>query len=337
MMRGVIIFLLAVGLGALTVSGQDGNAQNDLRRRIRALTEELRRRADTTKPARNETGRPVMRIYDIGDLLMRLPYETGEIVDLIPSKFSPPAEEEIEEPASPFEIDWMIEMIRQLIEPQTWDTIEYADMQPKAGRLFVNNIPRVHRKIDAFLGSLRAIADRQLRVEVYAVPVDGKDAALLAKRTRELTGAEADRLLARPSMGTAEIVCRSDQNLVQRIGRKVSYLGDYDVEIAQEATIGDPIRRSAFSGMSVELLALLDDGAKGARLDIQLNRTQVREPMRRVDTEHGPLELPELALTRVRSTMWVPLGQFVILGGATAGDKPCLFVGRVTRVGGKKR
>jgi len=77
MMRGVIIFLLAVGLGALTVSGQDGNAENDLRRRVRALTEELRRRADTSTPARNEAGRPVMRIYDIGDLPMRLPHETG--------------------------------------------------------------------------------------------------------------------------------------------------------------------------------------------------------------------------------------------------------------------
>jgi len=337
MIRDTLIFLFAVGLGALTVSGQDNGGEADLKRRIRALTEELRQRADAGKPKADAPGRPVMRIYEVGDLIMRYPHMQGDMVDLFPSKFNPPEQAELDEPNSPFEVDWMIEIIRQLIEPATWDTIEYADIQPKTGRLFINTIPRVHKKIEAFLGTLRTLADRQLRVELFAVPVDEKDAAIFASRTRELSSQEAERLLSRPSMGALELVCRSNLTLAQRVGRNVGYLQDYDVEIAQEATIGDPISRHAFSGMAVELRAMLDEGGKGVRLDLQLDRTLVREPIRRVDTEHGPLELPELALTRLRTTTWIPLGRVVILGGSTAGKKPCLFLGRVTHIGGKKR
>ena len=50
MIRATIIFLLAIALGALTVSGQERDGRNggeaELRRRIRLLTEDLKRRAD---------------------------------------------------------------------------------------------------------------------------------------------------------------------------------------------------------------------------------------------------------------------------------------------------
>jgi len=337
MIRSVFIFLVAVGLGALTVSGQDEDAAADLKRRIRALTDELRQRSDASLPKIDESARPVMRIYDIGDLVMNYPNSGGDPVDLTPSKFQFPEQAELEEPQSPFEVDWIIEMLRQLVEPAAWDSVEYADVQPRLGRLFVNNIPRVHKKIDAFMKTLRKLADRQLRVQIYAVPVDEKDAALLASATRTLPADAAERLLSRPSMGSTELVCRSNQQLSQRVGRRVGYLGDYDVEIAQEATIGDPISKSAFSGMAVDVRAMLDEGGKGARLDIELSRTHVSEPVRRVDTEHGPLELPELALTRLRTSAWVPLDRVVILGGSTAGTNPCLFLARVTRMGTKTK
>ena len=216
----------------------------------------------------------------------------------------------------------MIEMIRQLVDPATWDSVEYADIQPKMGRLFINNIPRVHKKIDAFLGTLRTLADRQLRVELYAVPVEANDAAFLASRTRELAPADAKRLLDRSSMGSVELVCRSNQLLAQRVGERVGYLGDYEVEIAQEATIGDPVSRHAFSGMAVELRAMLDEGGNGARLDLQLARTHVKDPIRRADTEHGPLELPEQQLTRLRTSAWVPLDRFRHPGRVDGGRKP---------------
>ncbi|MHC4953865.1 MAG: hypothetical protein ACYTGZ_08240 [Planctomycetota bacterium] len=332
MIRGAVIFFLALALGALTVVGQDGNAEADLRRRIRALTEELKRRADTRVGGKAAVLRPVSRIYEIGDLLMYTSDRVGEAVDLMPSKFKATEQPE-HEPRSPFAIDWMIDAIRQVIEPESWETIEGADIQPRSGRLFVHTIPRVHTKVAALLGTLRGIADRQLRVEFFAVPMEAGDASLVSNRPRELTKEEAARLLNRELLGSVETVCQSSQHLSQRVGRRLGYLQDYEVEIAQEAHIGDPNRWEVFSGMAVELRAMLDESGSGARLDVQIDRTKVQEPVRRVDTEHGPLELPVLSLTRVRTSAWLPLGKISIIGGSTAGEKPCLFLGRVSRIG----
>lgn len=330
--RGTIIFLLAIALGALTVSGQDAGRDADLRRRIRALSEELKQRADGRAEQRGAAARPVLRIHEVGDLLTIQTVGVGELVDLIPSRYQPAAAREFE-PSAPFSVDFLIELMRQVIEPESWEEIEGAEVQPRNGRLFVNQIPRVQRKIAALLDSLRVAADRQLRVRFVAVPVNAADLALLDARPRELSSAEAEQLLAREPLGVAETVCRSGQRLSERIGRRISYLQDYDVEIAQEATIGDPIRMEAFSGMAVELQPLLDDGGGGVRLDFQVTRTELAEPIRRVDTEHGPLELPVLAMTRVQGAAWVPLGKTSIVGGSTSGANPCLFLVTVHRMG----
>ena len=333
-MRGTVIFLLAIALGALTVSGQDGGNADDLRRRIRELSDELKRRADERSTRKGEQGRVVLRVHEIGDLLTVRSARRGGMVDLVPSRFASVQREE-PEPNAIFELDAIIELIRSVVEPPTWDEIENVDIQPRHGALFINQIPRVQRKVAALLDQLRAFTQRQMRVRFVAVPVEKGDLAMLDAAPRELDAAQATQLLAREPLGVAEIVCDSGQRLSQRIGRRVSYLQDYDVEIAQEATIGDPIRREGFSGLAVELEAMLDDGGNGARLDFEVVRTHLASPIRRVDTEHGPLELPVLELSRLMSSAWVPLGKPCVVGGSTGGADPCLFVVTVTRMGAK--
>ena len=333
MMRATIIFCLAIALGALTVSGQGAGEENDLKRRIRALSEELKQRADARAPKPGAVGRPVLRFHEIGDLVMAHWASAGDSVNLLPSNYKAPEQPELAEPHVPFPEDVLIELIRQTIEPATWEEIEGVDIQASLNRLIVKQIPRVQRKIDALLTALRTAADRQMRVRFVAVPVTAADQALLDRRTRELSAAEAKELLSREPLGVSETICRSALRLSERVGRRVSYLQDYDVEIAQEATIGDPIRHEAFSGMAVELIALLDEAGNGARIDFDLARTALAEPIRRVDTEHGPLELPDLEMTRVQGAMWVPLGKTSIVGGSTSGAKPCLFLVTVDRIG----
>ena len=330
-MRTSVVFLLALGLGALTVSGQE-NEGDELRRRIRQLTEELKKRADQGAPE-DRIGSPVAAVYDVSDLSMRVPQAARWIdVNLVPSKYQPVAWEEYE-PESAFEVDAIVDLMRTVVDRETWDTVEGAEVDVRVDRLFVRNIPRVHRKIPAFLKALRRVADRQVRVEIVAVEATEADAALVLNRPRELTEEEEKRLLERDALASVTLHARSGQAVRQRVGREVSYLQDYDVEIAQEATIGDPIRGGVAEGCSVWMRACLDDAANGARLDLEINRTAVSRPIRKVETEHGPLDLPVLGLTRVYTSVWVPLDRTVVLGGSTAGASPCLFLVRAQRFG----
>ncbi|MEM8884573.1 MAG: hypothetical protein AAGD14_10920 [Planctomycetota bacterium] len=330
MIRATAVFLAAVLLATVTVSGQEGEAEK-LRERIRALTELLEQRADAEVDPAREAKKPRLRVYDVADLCKVTYGAQPEAVYLVPSKFTPPEQSEPAWTVRGFEIDALIDMVRSTIEPASWETIEGAEIQVKTGRLFIYTIDRVHKKIERFLKRLRGVADRRLTVEITAVPVTEADWTLLGNRPRELTDAEAKAMTSRKALGRARIQGQSGMTLTQRFGRKVSYLMDYDVEIAQEASIGDPIRRSAFDGTIVNLMPMLDESANGVRLDVQLYRSHIPKPIRRVDTEHGPLELPTMELTKVQSSAWYPLGKTCIVGGGLAGDTPCVFLVKVTR------
>ena len=328
MMRAAVIFCLAIALGAITVSGQGVGEENDLKARIRALSEALKQRADARAP----DGRPVLQFHELGDLVMRLPESSVDSVNLLQSRYQPPEADMWLEPHSAFDFDYLMEIIRTTIEPATWEEIEGAEIKPLMNRLLITQIPRVQRKIAALLNRLRTATDRRMRVRFVAVVLTAADQALLDRRARELSADEAKELLSREPLGVAETICYSGVGLGQRVGRRVSYLQDYDVKIAQEASIGDPNRHEAFCGMTVELRAMLDEGGDGARINFELTRSNLAEPIRRVDTEHGPLELPDLALTLVKGAMWVPLGKTSIVGGSTSGLNPCLFLVTVDRI-----
>ena len=61
-------------------------------------------------------------------------------------------------------------------------------------------------------------------------------------------------------------------------------------------------------------------------LHLRVERTEVETPIRRVDTEHGPLQLPALDVSRVGTTLWAPYGRPVVAGGCTIGNRACVFL-----------
>ena len=150
MIRRTILFSLALGLGALTVRGQGTDDEADLRRRIRALSDELQQRADRPRAGNKPDARAEVRMHDVGDLIMRRPESAGGMVDLLPSKFAIP-KVDANEPSSFLEIDSLIEIVKQTIEPESWETVENADIQYVRNALVVTNVPRVHKKIVALL------------------------------------------------------------------------------------------------------------------------------------------------------------------------------------------
>ena len=169
-------------------------------------------------------------------------------------------------------------------------------------------------------------AYRHVVVDVIAVPVNSETAALLAQRPRELSPAEAQAVAALAPLGTARMTCFDGQQSVHRSGTTVGYLHDYDVEIARDSAIGDPIRAEVFSGCTAQVRACIDAGASGVVLHCQLEYTNVLRPMRKMDTEHGQVDLPVMEVTRVNTSLWAPLNRMVVIGGTTRGSRPCVFV-----------
>lgn len=324
-MRKVVLFLLALGAGALTVVGQDKTDDNaELKRAIRKLDAALRER--TREQRAPQDNFIVTRLYDVADLAFNHHSLRLEPANLMPSKYQPPEQGEEEEPSRPFDADIMMDLIRQTVEPETWDSVEGASIEVKNNSLFITNVARVHAGIARLLAQLREASAPRVVVDVVALPVTEKTAALLAQRPRELSETEAEALAGVVPLGTARVHCFNGQMSAQASGKRRSYLQDYDVEIASNSSIGDPITIQVFEGCQAEIRACLDEGAQGVVLHCRLERNEILEPMRRLDTEHGPVDLPAMRLTRVATTLWAPLGRTVVAGGATGGDNPCVFL-----------
>lgn len=327
-MRHIWIFLLALGLGALTVSGQDDD-DAALREKIEQVTAELEKRAEARKAPVAQ--RVVLETYDVADLCSPVRDEVMAATNLRPSRYEPPdAEEEGE--ARPYEIDMIIELVRQTVAPSTWDTIEGADMMPKGSRLLVATIPDVHARIAALLKRLRAYLDAQIAVDIVAVPVATHE---LGGFPRELSDALARDLLAMPPLGSVRVVCFDGQQVVQRAGAVRTYLADYDVSVSEGAAIGDPVRAEVFSGCAVEVRSMLDRGGQGVVLHLRAERTRVHDPVRQVRTTHGALDLPTLDLTRLETALWAPLGRTIVAGGGTIGNDSCVFLVTAKKVTAK--
>jgi len=331
-MRTILVFLMAFGLSSLTVIGQDapdGNAE--LKQRIDRLTAELDRRMKRREAA--DVGkRAVLQSYDISDLCSPVQDTMTRPTNVVPTGLELPELAEFE-PRSTYEVDTIIELVRSIVAPASWDVVEGADIQPKGTRIFVSNLPRVHKLIPQLLEHLREYLSAQVAIEIVAVPVSAATATLFQERPRELTKEEAEGLLAVAPLGYARLVCFDGQQVVQKNGTLEGYIADYALKIAEGASIAQPVRARVFSGCAAEVRACLDRAGKGAVLHCRVELTDVEKPIRKIDTTHGPLDLPAMRLTRLHTSLWVPLDRAVVLGAGTHGAQTCAFVAKVRRVG----
>jgi len=328
-MRLLAAFLAAFLLGALSLgAGEEGDAE--LLGEIERLTALLRERAATLQPAPQEE--MVLQLYDVTDLCSPVEDEQFAPIRLAKAGKGDLGTEECE-PSAPYDADGLVELIRTAVAPASWEAWEGASIEVLGGMVLIRTSPRVHAALARFLAKLRTLLARQPSVEIVAVAVGPEEFALLDERPRELSPEDAARLLAKPPLGAARLRGFDGQQTARREGRERSYVGDYDVKIAVESAIGDPLRMQIFEGVAFEVRPVLDRGAGGALLHVRLERALLDEPMRARATEYGPLELPALEFTRLRTSLWVPVGTTVVLGGCTSGERSCLFLATVTDPG----
>lgn len=107
-------------------------------------------------------------------------------------------------------------------------------------------------------------------------------------------------------------------NLV--VANQVSYVSDFDVEIASSAAIADPIVRVANDGVYLDVRPVVTADRRFVWIDVRPTVANLLRPIPTLQTSLGTgspvtLMLPELELQKIRTRALVPDGGTLLLGG----------------------
>jgi len=113
---------------------------------------------------------------------------------------------------------------------------------------------------------------------------------------------------------------------------QVAYVQDFNVEIAQAASIADPIINVVQDGVILDVRPVVSADRRFIMMELRPTVATLRRPIREVATTLGSqnsvtIQLPELDIQRVRTTVPMPDGGTVMLGGLKVSDKQNLRSG----------
>jgi type II secretory pathway component GspD/PulD (secretin) len=107
---------------------------------------------------------------------------------------------------------------------------------------------------------------------------------------------------------------------------------DFNVEIAQAASIADPIVNIVQDGVTLDVRPVVSADRRFITLELRPTIAVLRRPIREVVTTLGSqnsvtIQLPEVDYQRVRTSIPMPDGGTVLLGGMKVSDRQDLRSG----------
>ncbi len=286
-------------------------------------------------------GELVLRIYPVGELTHgRMSYvrpaEPVVAPDRVSDERRPLFGGPLPEPTFPLgTVDELVELIQVSVDPFFWEQREGAQIYTLGElRIAVRATEAVHAKVLERLREFERMVGRTVTIELESWHVEKTRAeGLLGGEAQTTLGAAAlDQLRRAGTAGPAvSITAFSGQMAVAWGGRQVSWIGDADVEVAQESSSTDPIVLVSNLGLMVQAMAAVapDDtvllGLDAALAEIAVNRTLAT-------LRNGSLQAPHHDVTRIRPVVHVPSGAWVVLDGQmpAGGDAAWVFVARAT-------
>ncbi len=106
----------------------------------------------------------------------------------------------------------------------------------------------------------------------------------------------------------------------------IAYVQDFNVEIAQAASIADPIVNIVQDGVVLDVRPVISADRRFITLELRPTIATLKRPIREVVTTLGSqnsvtIQLPEVEFQRVRTSIPMPDGGTVLLGGLKVSDK----------------
>jgi type II secretory pathway component GspD/PulD (secretin) len=113
---------------------------------------------------------------------------------------------------------------------------------------------------------------------------------------------------------------------------QVAYVQDFDVEIAQAASIADPIINVVQDGVVLDVRPVVSADRRFILMELRPTVATLTRPIREQATTLGSqnsvtIQLPEVDIQRVRTTVPMPDGGTVLLGGLKVSEKQDLRSG----------
>ena len=193
-----------------------------------------------------DEGDLALRTYDISAMTaVRIP-RIGPRLGSTPSGHQNP-ETELREPHQFLQPDQLVDVIREMVEPESWDE-EGASIEARYSRLFIRNQVHVLTKVEKVLETLSQEASRRVRFEVSVWRMDWAE-GLAELAGKEFVPPENAEHLESGSVETYPGVSTSF-----KVTRRHRILKDFDVEIAEKSAIADPIVEAADEGLVIDLV-----------------------------------------------------------------------------------
>jgi hypothetical protein len=296
---------------------EDPKAEEKLDALIRSLTDALAQREAAI-------ARPVLtfeqHLYDVRDLVVRVEDYPARLRRLVPSGgFGFGFEEEPSEPATFFEVDTLVELIRETVAPASWDELSSTSIgATPAGCIVVRHTPAVHERIAALLGELRKTTGKRVAVDLLLVDCADADLRESAGTGFILDEAAEKKLLAAAKVLRSASVTATNLQVVGLVdATSVSYVQDYDVEVAERSTLADPIVQTFSDGLVAQVSPVVTGAGDLVVLELRVLLQVARRPIAIVETPIGAIETPCLETLDLRTTLALPAGRWAVAGGAT--------------------
>jgi hypothetical protein len=290
------------------------------------------RGVDLIAPPRTTGGAIEARWFDVGALTRPIREWRGRQLNLTPSNFTPPEPPELREPQPIVYADALRDLMQLLIAPDGWSR-EGLGIEIRMNRMQVRSTAPALDAVADGLTALRKGLRVSIATEATLFALDEADARKMGLEAGAAFDPEVLATLAKlVSVGRAEVLGTGiSRNIAGSRGgfessRRVPYLSDYEVEIAKGAVISNPIINHLYSGTVLDLEAALTPSRGSVCAVLRFARSAVRQPLRRVHTPHGDLEVPEYDLFRSRATFVVPLGRSTVVSTARAGTRRHVLV-----------
>ncbi len=285
------------------------------------------RGVDLIPPPRVDGGAIASRWFDVGVLTGPIREWSGRLLNLTPSNFTPPETPELREPQPIVYADALRDLMQLLVAPDGWNQ-DGLGITLRENRMQVRSPSGALDAVAQALTALRKGLRIPIVTEATLYTLDEAD----ARKMRLEAGAEFDpavleTLAKLVSEGRAEVLGtgRARNIAGSRAGfescRRVPYLSDYEVEIAKGAVISNPVVQHAYSGTVLDMEAALTPSRGAVCAVVRFTRSKIQQPLRRVHTPHGDLEVPKMDVFRARAAFTTPLGRSTVVSTASAGTK----------------
>lgn len=117
-----------------------------------------------------------------------------------------------------------------------------------------------------------------------------------------------------------KLTCFDGQRANVLVAEQVTYIADYEVEVAENSVGASPVIERALDGISLDVRPIVSADRKYITIEVRPALARLKTPMRQQQIFLGfgimaPIDLPEASLKSVETTVMIPDGGTVLLGG----------------------